>query len=77
MSLGFQASLVADIVHARDFDNAKQWDRCIAVYIGPWLGEEDGLKFAETVRSHFQVIDQVNNSNSLFLVTTLKTYVSG
>lgn len=58
-SLEFQASLVADIVHTRNFTQKEIWDRCVALYAGPWLGEEDGLKFAETVCSHFRAIDQV------------------
>ena len=61
-SLEFQASLVADIVHARNFIDKDIWDRCVALYAGPWLGQEDGLKFAETVRSYFQAIDQVFGS---------------
>lgn len=76
-SLGFQASLVADIVHARDFDNTKKWNRCVAVYVGPWLGEEDGLKFAETVRSHFHAIDQVNDYIPRYLITSLNACMSG
>jgi len=63
-SLEFQASLVADIVHARNFTDKEIWDRCVALYVGPWLGEEDGVKFAGTVRSHFQAIDQVCSSIS-------------
>jgi elongation factor 3 len=58
-SLEFQASLVVDIVHARNFSDKTIWDRCVAAYAGPWFGREDGLKFAETVRSHFLAIDQV------------------
>ena len=61
-SLNFQASLVADAVHARDFDNTKRWNRSVAVYTGPWLGEEGGLKFAETIRSHFLAIDQAKHA---------------
>jgi elongation factor 3 len=58
-SLEFQASLVADIVHARNFDDRKIWNRCVAVYVDPWLGREDGSKFSETVREHFLAIDKV------------------
>ncbi|KAF7981871.1 hypothetical protein HWV62_31433 [Athelia sp. TMB] len=61
-SLNFQASLVADAVHARDFDNTKRWNRSVAVYTRPWLGEEGGLKFAETIRSHFLAIDQAKHA---------------
>jgi len=61
-SLEFQASLVADIVHARNFTDKEIWDRCVALYVGPWLGEEDGVKFAGTVRSHFQAIDQAKHA---------------
>jgi len=61
-SLEFQASLVADIVYARNFTDKSVWDRCIAVYVDPWLGREDSFKFAEAVRSHFQAIDQVKHA---------------
>lgn len=57
-SLEFQASLVADLVYTRKFDDKSIWSRCVGVYAGPWLGE-DGSKFAETVRTHFLAIDQV------------------
>jgi elongation factor 3 len=58
-SLEFQASLVADMVHARNFSDKKIWSRCVAVYVSPWLSEEDSSNFAETIRSHFEAIDQV------------------
>lgn len=58
-SLEFQASLVADLTFARNFGDAKIWKRCIAVYASPWLGEEDGSNFAESVRSQFLALDQV------------------
>jgi hypothetical protein len=64
-SLEFQASLVADIVHARNFTENEVWNRCVGVYISPWLGGENSLKFAETVRSHFQGVDQVFCSHLL------------
>lgn len=57
-SLEFQASLVADLVYTRKFDEKKVWNRCIAVYMAPWLGD-DGSQFAEAVCSHFFAIDQV------------------
>ena len=58
-SLEFQASLVADIVHARNFNDQKIWNRCVAVYAGPWLDGKDGSNFSETVRERFLAIDQV------------------
>jgi elongation factor 3 len=58
-SLEFQASLVADIIYARNFNDPKIWNRCVATYAGPWLGAEDSFKFSETVREHFLAIDQV------------------
>jgi elongation factor 3 len=60
-SLEFQASLVADLVYTRKFDDKSIWSRCVGVYAGPWLGE-DGSKFAETVRTHFLAIDQAKHA---------------
>lgn len=58
-SLEFQASLVADLVYARKFIDGKAWQRCIGVYMGPWLTPEGGAAYAESVRSHFDAIDKV------------------
>jgi elongation factor 3 len=58
-SLEFQASLVADLVHFRKFGSKESWGRCVGVYSALWLDKEEAAKFAETVRLHFQAIDQV------------------
>ena len=63
-SQAFQASLVADLVHARNFGEKEIWNRCVAVYSSLWLGKEEGTRFAETVRLHFQGLDQVGNYQS-------------
>jgi elongation factor 3 len=60
-SLEFQASLVADLVHARRFTDGRSWNRCVGVYLGLWLEAEEATAFAETVRLHFQAIDQVDH----------------
>ncbi|KAF8894076.1 P-loop containing nucleoside triphosphate hydrolase protein [Infundibulicybe gibba] len=57
-SLEFQASLVADLIHARNFSDKAAWNRCVGSYMTPWLDTERGLAFAETVRSHFHAIDR-------------------
>lgn len=58
--LDFQASLVADLVHVRQFDNKAVWHRCVGTYLTPWLsGDADAAKaFTDTVLSHFLSIDQ-------------------
>lgn len=58
--LDFQASLVADLVHDRRFDNKSIWHRCVGTYLTPWLsGGADAAKaFTESVLSHFLAIDQ-------------------
>ncbi|KII92907.1 hypothetical protein PLICRDRAFT_89417 [Plicaturopsis crispa FD-325 SS-3] len=61
-SLDFQASMVADLVFYRTFDDVKVWNRCVAVYEKPWLGDADATTFAESVRSHFYAIDQAKHA---------------
>lgn len=60
-TMQFEASLVADLVHARNFTNEGAWRRCVGVYSGPWLGGADeGAAFAEKVREHFHAIEKVS-----------------
>ena len=58
-SLKYQAILVADLVHNRNFRDTTVWERCIGVYMSNWLGKDEASSFAESVRSHFHAIDQV------------------
>ncbi|KAJ7747379.1 P-loop containing nucleoside triphosphate hydrolase protein [Mycena metata] len=57
-SLTFQSSLVADLVHERQFGDRKVWHRCVGVYLEPWLDAQQGTAFGEAVRSHFHAIEQ-------------------
>jgi elongation factor 3 len=59
-SLEFQSSLVADLVHSKQFEDKDSWNRCIGVYLDPWLGKEGASALTETVRLHFQAIDRVS-----------------
>ncbi|EGO25400.1 hypothetical protein SERLADRAFT_361098 [Serpula lacrymans var. lacrymans S7.9] len=63
-SLEFQASLIVDLVYFRRFQNKEAWQRCIGVYLTPWLGADDSATFAEAVRSHFHAIDQAKNATT-------------
>ncbi|KAJ7079100.1 P-loop containing nucleoside triphosphate hydrolase protein [Mycena belliarum] len=58
-SLTFQSSMVADLVYERQFGDVKVWQRCVGVYLEPWVGVEQGSAFAKAVLSHFSTIDQV------------------
>jgi elongation factor 3 len=60
-SLEFQAILVADLVHARKFDDKASWIRCVGVYLAIWTDNETGITFSETVRSHYRMIDQASH----------------
>ncbi|TFK68674.1 hypothetical protein BDN72DRAFT_768987 [Pluteus cervinus] len=57
-SLNFQATLVADLVFSRTLSDVAAWQRCIAVYMGPWTSPEDATKFSEAVRMHFVEVDR-------------------
>ncbi|KAF9263379.1 hypothetical protein L218DRAFT_959403 [Marasmius fiardii PR-910] len=61
LSLEYQASLVAELVHYRKFNEKQAWSRCVGVYMKPWLDVEDATTYAETIRSHFLKIDQDNH----------------
>ncbi|KAI0063687.1 hypothetical protein BV25DRAFT_1990651 [Artomyces pyxidatus] len=56
--IDFEASLVADLVHAKIFTDVAMWNRCVGVYTAPWLSNGDGASFAETVRDHFNAIEK-------------------
>ncbi|KAF9524005.1 mRNA export factor elf1 [Crepidotus variabilis] len=57
-SLNFQSALVADLVSERKFTDTKVWNRCVGVYMTPWLNEEKGGAYSETVRNHYHAIDK-------------------
>jgi elongation factor 3 len=59
VSLKFQASLVADLVFARTFNDAQTWHRCVGQYISIWLNDEQAVTFADSLRMHYLAIDQV------------------
>ena len=59
--LEFQAGLVADLVHARNFHDTSTWNRCVASYMALWVGESQSAAFAEDVLAHYLAIDQVNS----------------
>ncbi|TEB37411.1 hypothetical protein FA13DRAFT_1682247 [Coprinellus micaceus] len=56
-SLKYQAALLADLIHARNFEPSV-WERCVGVYMSLFLEKEQASSFAESVRSHFHAIDQ-------------------
>lgn len=60
-SLEFQATLVADLVYARKFDDKATWNRCVGVYLTIWTDTETGAAFSETLRSHYHAIDQAGH----------------
>ena len=66
-SLEFQATLIADLVHARKFDDKRTWDRCVGVYLALWTDIKTGSAFSETVRSHYHAIDQVGHECNVLL----------
>ncbi|KAJ2931219.1 hypothetical protein H1R20_g5797, partial [Candolleomyces eurysporus] len=57
-SLKYQATLVAELIHNRNFRDTAIWERCVGVYMSTWLGKDNASSFAESVRSHFHAIDQ-------------------
>lgn len=75
-SLELQAALIADLIHERRFSDKEIWQRCVGVYLTPWLDAEQSAAFAETVRSHFSAIDEVSYRTS-FLLTTARYLLSG
>ena len=59
--LDFTAALVADLTYAKKFADKSTWNRCVGVYIAPWLTEQGdhGTAFAESVCKHFYAIEKV------------------
>jgi len=79
-TLDFVAALAADLVHARAFSDKSAWNRCLSVFIGPWLLQGgDGTAFAEKVRDHFYTIEKVRlvytplSSGKILIVDTGET----
>ncbi|CAL1707600.1 unnamed protein product [Somion occarium] len=66
-TLEFSSSLIADLVYRRRFSDVELWNRCLGVYVAPWLsgGAEEGAKVAEQVRQHFLAIDKANHASAL------------
>lgn len=60
--LEFQAGLVADLVHSRNFHDTTTWNRCVASYMTLWVGEPQSVAFAEAVLAHYLAIDQAKHS---------------
>lgn len=60
--LDFSASLVADLTYAKKFADKNTWNRCVGVYIAPWLLDQvdHGAAFAESVCKHFYAIEMVS-----------------
>jgi len=58
-SLNFQAAVLADLIHGRNFNDAKTWRKCVGAYMSAWLNEEKGIAFAESIRTHYLAIDKV------------------
>ncbi|KIP10880.1 hypothetical protein PHLGIDRAFT_28211 [Phlebiopsis gigantea 11061_1 CR5-6] len=63
-SIDFASTLAADLIYARKFNDAKQWNRCIGVYFVPWMsgGSEDASALAEQVHQHFLAIDKAGHA---------------
>lgn len=61
-TLDYSATLVADLIHAREFYNTAAWKRSTGVPLSPWLShvssDLDGPAYAERVREHFLAIDE-------------------
>ena len=59
--LDFTAALVADLTYAKKFADKITWNRCVGVYIAPWLPDQGdhGAAFAESVCKHFYAIEKV------------------
>jgi hypothetical protein len=73
-SLDFQTSLVADLVHVRNFSEKDTWYRCVGVYSNLWLEKEAAAEYAEKIRLHLLAIDQVRQSSPLSCNFTLNHF---
>ncbi|KAI0280990.1 P-loop containing nucleoside triphosphate hydrolase protein [Russula aff. rugulosa BPL654] len=62
--LDFTAALVADLTYAKKFADKSIWDRCVGVYIAPWLPDQGdhGTAFADSVCKHFYAIEKAKNA---------------
>ena len=64
--------MIVDLVYQKRFLEKSQWNRCVGLYMKPWLGEDEATKFAERVRLHLHAVEQVGLASfSLFLWTDL------
>ena len=59
ISLKFQASLVADLVFSRTFNDAQTWHRCVGQYMSVWLNDEQAVTYVDSLRMHYLAIDKV------------------
>ncbi|KAI0374012.1 hypothetical protein BV20DRAFT_961931 [Pilatotrama ljubarskyi] len=62
--LEYCAALLTDLVHDRNFSDAKAWQRCLGTPLEPWFpgGSADATKFADHVRSHFLAVDEAKHA---------------
>ncbi|KAI0081236.1 hypothetical protein K474DRAFT_1762039 [Panus rudis PR-1116 ss-1] len=65
-TLDFSSALVADLIHSRRFADADAWQRCLGIYLVPWVpgGSENATKLAEQVRQHFHAIDKAKYASA-------------
>ncbi|EIW83146.1 hypothetical protein CONPUDRAFT_81207 [Coniophora puteana RWD-64-598 SS2] len=59
--LEYEASMVADLVHNRQFRDSAVWQRCVGDYMVPWAGKEAAAAYAEAVRSTCLATDQAQH----------------
>jgi len=57
--------MIVDLVYQKRFLEESRWNRCIGMYMKPWLGEDEATKFAERVRSHLHAVEQVSSLSFL------------
>ncbi|KIY44429.1 hypothetical protein FISHEDRAFT_51569 [Fistulina hepatica ATCC 64428] len=62
-SLQFQSTLVADLIHDRNFSDEKVWKRCVGNFMTGWMDEQNGYDFGETARKHFLAIDMAKHAH--------------
>lgn len=51
--------MIVDLVYQKRFHEKSRWNRCVGLYMKPWIGEDEATKFAERVRSHLNAVEQV------------------
>lgn len=61
-TLEFVASLVVDLVYARQFADPEVWKRCVGTYMRPWVSGGAEIEYAESARKHFLAADQASSS---------------